>query len=238
MRFEYHRFAIAVAAVLIAGRAAQAGQTSIGVAANFTEAAKEIGDAFEAETGHDAVLSFGSTGQLYTQISQGAPFEVFLAADALRPARAVSEGYGVDGTAFTYAVGRIVLWSADADLVNGDETLTGGGFDKIAIANPETAPYGTAAVEAMIHGVGRVLRPGGLFLLYGPFNYDGAYTSESNARFDAWLKQRDPAMGIRDLGWLTGLAANAGLALIEDIEMPVNNRTLVWQRCGPTEHGA
>ncbi|MCO5056998.1 MAG: molybdate ABC transporter substrate-binding protein [Rhizobiaceae bacterium] len=153
MRFEYHRlacrFAIAVAAVLIAGRAAQAGQISIAVAANFTEAAKQIGDAFEAETGHDAVLSFGSTGQLYTQISQGAPFEVFLAADALRPARAVSEGYGVDGTAFTYAVGRIVLWSADADLVNGGETLTGGGFDKIAIANPETAPYGTAAVEAM-----------------------------------------------------------------------------------------
>ena len=140
----------------------------------------------------------------------------------------------------------IMAWLAEAALPNVEppvnlDVLTddwpASGFDAVFSANTAHI-MSTAAVEAMIHGVGRVLRPGGLFLLYGPFNYDGAYTSESNARFDAWLKQRDPAMGIRDLGWLTGLAANAGLALIEDIEMPVNNRTLVWQRCGPTEHGA
>ena len=112
-------------------------------------AAKEIALAFTAETGHDAVLSFGSTGQLYTQITQGAPFEVFLAADTARPAKALKEGLGVAGSDFTYAVGRIVLWSADAGLVKGEETLREAGFDKIAIANPETAPYGTAAVEAM-----------------------------------------------------------------------------------------
>jgi len=86
------------------------------------------------------------------------------------------------------------------------------------------------AVEAMFRGVGDILQPEGQFLLYGPFNCDGRYTSASNERFDAWLKARDPVMGIRDLTWLTGLALAAGMVLVEDIEMPVNNRTLVWQK--------
>jgi len=86
------------------------------------------------------------------------------------------------------------------------------------------------AVEAMFGGVGEVLAPDGIFLLYGPFNYDGCFSSPSNERFDAWLKQRDPVMGIRDVAWLNGLAGAAGMVLLEDIEMPVNNRTLVWQK--------
>jgi SAM-dependent methyltransferase len=90
-----------------------------------------------------------------------------------------------------------------------------------------------AAVEAMLLGVARVLRPGGLFLLYGPFNYDGGYTAPSNARFDAWLRQRDPAMGIRDVAWLDQIAASAGMRRVEDIEMPVNNRILVWSLHAP-----
>lgn len=126
-----------------------ADEARIAVAANFTDAAKEIAAAFEEETGDEAVLSFGSTGQLYNQISQGAPFEVFLAADTKRPAKAVEEGYGVEGTRFTYAIGQIVLWSREADLVTGEDTLKGADFDKIAIANPKAAPYGAAAVEAM-----------------------------------------------------------------------------------------
>lgn len=130
-------------------QAAHAGEARIAVAANFTDAAREIASAFEAETGHKAVMSFGSTGQLYAQIIQEAPFEVFLAADAERPARALEEGFGVKDTAFTYAIGRIVLWSADADMVKGEETLRQGAFDRIALANPQTAPYGAAAVEAM-----------------------------------------------------------------------------------------
>lgn len=67
-------------------------------------------------------------------------------------------------------------------------------------------------------------------MLYGPFNYDGAYTSASNERFDQWLKQRDPLSGIRDVADLTQLAQQAGMVLLHDIEMPVNNRVLVWQR--------
>lgn len=86
------------------------------------------------------------------------------------------------------------------------------------------------AVCAMFEGVSTCLHPGGKLILYGPFNYDGNYTSESNARFDQWLKQRDPASGIRDLGDLKNLAAKHHMELVKDYEMPVNNRILVWQR--------
>ena len=128
---------------------APAAETNVAVAANFTDAAKEIAALFAEQTDHEAVLSFGSTGQLYTQITQDAPFEVFLSADNERTVTAIEEGFGVADSDFTYAIGKIVLWSANADLVKGEETLKAGVFDKIAIANPETAPYGAAAVETM-----------------------------------------------------------------------------------------
>ncbi len=85
-------------------------------------------------------------------------------------------------------------------------------------------------VESLFAGIGRVLAPGGLLCLYGPFNYGGKFTSESNARFDAWLKGRDPASGVRDFEALDRLAEAQGLALVRDVAMPANNRTLVWQR--------
>jgi SAM-dependent methyltransferase len=86
------------------------------------------------------------------------------------------------------------------------------------------------SVECLFAGIGRVLQPGGVFCLYGPFNYAGAYTSESNARFDAWLKARDPHSGIRDFEALRELAEKAGMKLKKDYEMPANNRTLVWSK--------
>jgi cyclopropane fatty-acyl-phospholipid synthase-like methyltransferase len=89
---------------------------------------------------------------------------------------------------------------------------------------------GWAAVQAMFRGLPRVLSAGGRFVLYGPFNYGGSYTSESNARFDQWLKARDPASGIRDFEALDRLAEAAGMVLEQDHPMPVNNRTLVWRR--------
>jgi cyclopropane fatty-acyl-phospholipid synthase-like methyltransferase len=85
-------------------------------------------------------------------------------------------------------------------------------------------------VTHMFRGAGHVLRPGGLFCLYGPFNYDGLYTSESNARFDHWLKTRDPASGIRDFEAVCQLAENNDMRLVEDHPMPANNRTLVWKK--------
>ena len=128
----------------------RAGETIVAVAANFTAAAQEIGQAFEAATGHSVTYSFGSTGQLYAQITQDAPFEVFLAADQARPEKAEAEGFGVAGTRFTYAVGKLVLWSADPALIDGSgAVLDDPGLAHVAIANPVTAPYGAAAVEVL-----------------------------------------------------------------------------------------
>jgi len=151
MRFpaRFAQFAAAAAfAAMIAGPAA-AGTVNVAVAANFSDAANEIAALFKASTGHDAVLSFGATGALYTQITQAAPFDILLSADNERPALAVAEGHGVAGTVFPYAIGKVVLYSTDPALVTGEETLRAGAFSHIAIANPATAPYGRAAVEAM-----------------------------------------------------------------------------------------
>ena len=85
-------------------------------------------------------------------------------------------------------------------------------------------------VVACIAGIGRCLKAGGVFAVYGPFNYDGGYTAESNASFDRMLRQRDPASGLRDFEWIAELAGDAGMDLVEDIDMPHNNRTLVWKK--------
>ncbi|MGE0751219.1 MAG: molybdate ABC transporter substrate-binding protein [Variibacter sp.] len=131
------------------GDSARAGQTNVAVAANFTEAAKEIAAAFKQKTGHEAVLSFGSSGQFFTQIKQDAPFEVFLSADDERPKKLAAEGLGVTESVFTYAVGKLVLWSKDATLAKDESALKAGRFAKLAIANPKAAPYGAAAVEIL-----------------------------------------------------------------------------------------
>lgn len=90
---------------------------------------------------------------------------------------------------------------------------------------------GWQQVEKMMNGVGRLLSPGGAFCLYGPFNYHGRYTSDSNQRFDQWLKERDPRSGIRDFEAIDALANDAGMLLAADHAMPANNRTLVWRKC-------
>ena len=144
--------AFAVGLVLVLGLCAgpvSAGQTHVAVAANFTDAAKEIAAAFKQRSGHDAVLSFGSSGQLSTQITQDAPFQIFLSADDERPKKLVDEGLGVAASRFTYAIGKLVLWSRADGLVTGEATLSAGAFHKIALANPAAAPYGGAAIEAM-----------------------------------------------------------------------------------------
>jgi len=145
------RFAGALATAIIATCATplSADKARVAVAANFTQAAQEIGALFSKKTPHHAVFSFGSTGTLYTQISQGAPFEIFLAADEERPKLAIDAGYGVAGTRFTYASGKIALYSADGSRALGADTLKRDDIGKIAIANPITAPYGAAAVQTM-----------------------------------------------------------------------------------------
>lgn len=128
----------------------QAAEVQVAVAANFTAPMRAIARAFEEDTGHRAITAFGSTGQLYAQISHGAPFEVFLAADNTTPARLERDGLGVAGSRFTYATGALALWSADASLIDGGEQLLrSGDFQHLAIANPKTAPYGLAATQVM-----------------------------------------------------------------------------------------
>jgi molybdate transport system substrate-binding protein len=139
---------LAVCATAVAPPAIAA-DINVAVAANFTEPAKEIAALFERKTGKKVVFSFGASGQFYTQITQDAPFQVFLSADQERPEKAVNEGFAVPGSRFTYAVGKLVLWSRDPHLVKGESTLKDGAFTKIAIANPVAAPYGTAAIETM-----------------------------------------------------------------------------------------
>ena len=126
-----------------------AAQTNVAVAANFTDAAREIGAAFKRKTGHEAIFSFGSSGQLYTQITQDAPFQILLSADEDRPKQAIANGLGAPDSRFTYAIGKLVLWSKQADFVKGVDTLKAGSFSKISIAAPAAAPYGVAAVETM-----------------------------------------------------------------------------------------
>ena len=130
--------------------AAQAENVSVAVAANFTGPIQVIAPLFERDTGHKIVPAFGATGKFYAQITNGAPFEVLLSADDETPARLVKEGHGVSGSTFTYAIGKLVLWSPDPKLIdNKGEILKKGGFKHIAIANPKTAPYGAAAVQTM-----------------------------------------------------------------------------------------
>ena len=128
---------------------AEAGQTHVAVAANFTEPAREIAALFKQKTGHEAVLIFGASGSFFTQITHGAPFEVFLSADSDRPKAAIDGGFAVADSLFTYAVGKLVLWSRVIDVTDGEAALKAGQFMKLSIANPVAAPYGTAAVETM-----------------------------------------------------------------------------------------
>ena len=142
-------FWVAFATIVMGGVPAWAGSTHVAVAANFADAAKEIAVTFKAKTGHEAVLSFGSSGQLLAQIQQGAPFKVFLSADEERPKALVAEGLALSDTRFTYAIGKLVLWSKIPAFVNGEATLQAQAFSKIAIANPAAAPYGVAALEVL-----------------------------------------------------------------------------------------
>ena len=138
---------------------AKAEEVTVAVAANFTAPMQKIAQAFEQDTGHKAKLVFGSTGKFYAQIKNGAPFAVLLSADVETPARLEQEGAAVAGTRFTYAVGRLALWSKNPALVDNkgqvllSKNTDKNSFKKLAIADPKLAPYGAAAIE-VIEGMG------------------------------------------------------------------------------------
>jgi molybdate transport system substrate-binding protein len=140
----------AIATTALLAFPVQAAEVSVAVAANFTAPMKQIAEQFEKDTGHKAVLSFGSTGNFYAQIKNGAPFHVFLAADDTTPNKLEKEGAVVPGSRYTYATGKLVLWSRNPTLVDPQgKVLSQGEFSRIAIANPKLAPYGVAAMETL-----------------------------------------------------------------------------------------
>lgn len=141
---------IAAAGALLLGATAQAAEVRVAVAANFTEPAKAIAAAFEKASGDTVIISPGASGGIYNQIAHGAPYDIFLSADAERPARLTREGLAVKGSGFTYALGRLVLWSRTPGLVDPQgRVLFTDRFAKLAIADPDTAPYGKAAVQTL-----------------------------------------------------------------------------------------
>ncbi len=148
MRFRKLIAALFLLAPLLTARAG-AGQTHVAVAANFIEPAREITTLFQQKTGHEAILISGASGAFFSQITHGAPFEVFLSADEERPRLAVEQGFAVPDSRFTYAIGKLVLWSRIVDVTKGEAVLKGGNFQKLSIANPTSAPYGAAAVETL-----------------------------------------------------------------------------------------
>jgi len=139
----------------------QAAEVSVAVAANFTAPMRKIAQTFEQETGHKAILSFGSTGNFYAQIRNGAPFQILLAADDETPIKIEKEGFGVAASRFTYAIGKLVLWSKQPGFVDDKgDILRSGKFQRIAVANPKLAPYGAASLETMTQlGVLQALQP-------------------------------------------------------------------------------
>ena len=152
-------------ALLLAVAPARAAELRIAVASNFAATLGELARTFEEQTGHRLRLSPGSTGKHYAQIRHGAPFDLFFAADARRPRLLEDSGVAVKGSRFTYAQGRLVLWSPRADALKPDhaaipDRLASGDFRRLAIANPKLAPYGRAAREVLqAQGLWSRLRP-------------------------------------------------------------------------------
>lgn len=152
---------VAALLVLACSGPARAGEVLVAVAANFAGPMARIGEAFAASTGHVLKVSTASTGKFYTQIVGGAPFEVFLAADDETPRRLLAESHAVAGTGFTYAIGKLVLWSARPGLVDDQgAVLASDRFRYLAVGNPKTAPYGAAAHQVLkARGLTQALAP-------------------------------------------------------------------------------
>ena len=141
---------IATVLSLLFSVSARAAEVSVAVAANFTAPMKAIAAEFALDTGHVAKPAFGATGKFYAQIKNGAPFQMLLSADDETPAKLAMEGYADPASRFTYAIGTLVLWSAQPGFVDGKgDVLKKGQFNKLALANPKLAPYGKAAIEVL-----------------------------------------------------------------------------------------
>lgn len=188
----------------MAAVSAGAAEVQVAVAANFAAPAARIAAAFTAATGHTVKVSTGSTGKFHSQIVSGAPFEVLLAADVETPRRLLSTGHAVPGTQATYAIGRMVLWSASPGQVDDQgAVLRSAGFRHLAIANPRTAPYGAAAMQTLrALGVAETVAPR---LVTGESiaqAYQFVFTGNAELGFVALSQVRAPGQTARGSWWL------------------------------------
>jgi molybdate transport system substrate-binding protein len=202
---------------------AQAAQTRVAVAANFTEPAKEIAALFKQKTGHEAVLIFGASGAFFAQITNGAPFEVFLSADTERPKAAVDGGFALPDSLFTYAIGKLVLWSRMIDVTNGEAALKAGNFSKLSIANPVAAPYGTAAIETMqALGVYDALKP-------------KIVQGNSIAQAFQFIDTRNAEVGFVALSQLYGLTAGTRWEVPQNLYPPIRQDAVLLKTGADSE---
>jgi molybdate transport system substrate-binding protein len=195
-----------IAALLLAlsaAVAAHAGEVQVAAASNLAGAIQRIAAAFKRDTGHDAIVALGSTGKLYAQIRNGAPFEVLLAADAETPRKLEAEGLARAGTGLTYAFGQLVLWSAESGKVDARGDILRTPHGKLAIADPQVAPYGAAAVE--------VLKNLGLYDGWQPLLVQGenigqayqfAYSGNAPLAFVALSQVAEDTRIARGSGWI------------------------------------
>lgn len=207
--WERRRLCLSVAAVIAGSSAtaltADAAEVRSAVASNFQKPMEALVAPFKKETGHDLKLSFGSTGNFYAQIINGAPFDVLLAADAATPERLDKEGKAVAGTRFTYAIGRIALWSANANTIKADgvAVLKQGAFQKLAMADPKVAPYGAAAQQSLMKlGLWTMIQPKIVMGQNIAQTQQFAETGNAQLAFLALSQVVDPAMKGRGSYWL------------------------------------
>lgn len=230
--------------VFMAG-ALHAAEAQVAVAANFAEPIKAIAAVLEKTTGHTLKITVGATGRLFAQIKNGAPFDVLLSADTRAPEQLEADGLTQPGSRFTYATGKLVLWSADPAKVDDQgAVLKGEGFRKLAIANPKTAPYGAASVEVIDKlGLSAALSPK---LVQGESigqTYNFAFTGNAEIAFVAmsqvldggrlksgsmWVVPQNLYSPIRQDAVLlkTGARNEAALALMKLLQSP-NIKTLI-----------
>ena len=212
--------AAALALALLPGCAppAAAATVRVAVAANFQPVLEDLAPVFRERTGHALAVSGGSSGKLATQIEQGAPFDVFLSADSERPARLVESGAAVAGSGFTYAVGRLVLWSPRVEWRLGPEVLRRDDFDHLAIASPEAAPYGAAALQVLDrHGVRERLEPK---LVRG----------ESVGQTFAFIASGAAELGFVALSQVTGKPGGSSWAVPADLHDPIAQQAVLLAR--------
>jgi len=198
------RLCVTVAMLAACLPAARAGEATVAVAASFSGVLTELARRFEADSGNHIVRVVGSSGKLASQILNGAPFDIFLSADEARPAAVIARGMAAPGDRFTYAIGRLVLWSADPGRLagGGEAYLKGPGQGRLSLANPKLAPYGAAAMQTLhALGLAETLKAR---LVYGE-NVAQAFamarSGAAEAGFVAWSEALSPE-GAKGSSWL------------------------------------